>query len=77
MTRLQSYEPERVELADENDAWLTPAFASQGYAEWYAALPPDDRPNPNPPLSAEATLPCWRPRLIHAPRSPISGAGCR
>ena len=54
MSRLESYEPERVELPDGNEAWVTPVFAARGYAEWYESLPPDDRPDPNPPLPAEA-----------------------
>lgn len=54
MSRLRSYEPERVELPDDNEAWVTPAFASQGFTEWYESLPEADRPEASPPLPAEA-----------------------
>lgn len=54
MSRLASYEPERVELPDGHEAWITPVFAARAYAEWYESLPGDDRPDPIPPLPAEA-----------------------
>lgn len=56
MSRLRSYEPERVEMEGGHEAWITPAFAAKGWEDWYAET--DDRAglDPNPPLPAEAVF---------------------
>lgn len=52
--RAASYQPERIVLPHGNEAWITPALATRGFAEWYESLPADERPDPKPPLPAEA-----------------------
>lgn len=56
MSRLQSYDPVKIEVGS-HEVWITPALAFQGVEDWVRNLPSGERPaNLLPPLPPEAVM---------------------